>query len=85
MAIAFAFVAVASAIGGAKDFVGNYYDYTTGQVSSSLTGRVYNTRPTSWGPAVPAVAAYHAPYAYAHHPYAYAAPYAYGHHGAYVY
>lgn len=40
-------IAVASAQlwvgGGVKDAVGNYYDYTTGQVASSATGRVYNT------------------------------------------
>ncbi len=43
-AVAFAFIAVASAgvllsNGGAKDVLGNYYDYTTGQYSSSLTGK----------------------------------------------
>nr|ACD11923.1 hypothetical protein [Isometrus maculatus] len=40
-----ALVASVSAIpylGGAKDHLGNYYDYATGQYSSSLTGRVYN-------------------------------------------
>ena len=34
-----------SAQGGVKDVLGNYYDFTTGQVSSSLTGHVYNTAP----------------------------------------
>ncbi|KAF8795890.1 hypothetical protein HNY73_000337 [Argiope bruennichi] len=29
--------------GGVKDLAGNYYDFTTGQVASSATGRVYNT------------------------------------------
>jgi len=27
-----------------QDILGNFYDGTTGQISSSLTGRVYNTR-----------------------------------------
>ncbi|GFQ85607.1 uncharacterized protein TNCT_473451 [Trichonephila clavata] len=31
------------ASGGVKDYAGNYYDFTTGQVASSATGKVYNT------------------------------------------
>lgn len=63
----FALVATCFAVGGVHDVVGNYYDATTGQISSSLTGHVYNTRPTSWGPspliaASPYVAAYAAPH-----------------------
>lgn len=37
-----ALFAVASAIGGVKDAAGNYYDFTTGQVASSATGKVYS-------------------------------------------
>ncbi|CAG2107916.1 unnamed protein product [Medioppia subpectinata] len=62
LAIALAFIVAVSAIGGVKDWAGNYYDLTTGQYSSSLTGRVYNT--------------YGAPAVVAAAPYAYAAPYA---------
>ena len=54
-----------------KDFTGGTYDLTTGQYSSAITGRVYNTAP--YGYAAPYVAAY----GYAA-PYAVAAPYAYG-------
>lgn len=56
-------VACSLAQGGVKDVLGNYYDFTTGQVSSSLTGHVYNT--------APAVVPVHS---YVSH--AYAAPYA---------
>lgn len=52
--------------GGVKDVLGNYYDFTTGQYSSSLTGRVYNS-------AYPAYAGYAG---YAAYPYV-AAPVAY--------
>jgi hypothetical protein len=68
-----ALIAVVSAIGGIRDVVGNYYDLTTGQYSSSLTGRVYNTG--YYGAPVLA-APYAAPYAYG-----YAAPYALGYGG----
>jgi len=51
-------VALAQWSGGAKDWAGNYYDFTTGQVASSATGKVYNTG------AVPLpYAHYYAPYA----------------------
>ncbi|CAG2170369.1 unnamed protein product [Oppiella nova] len=84
LAIAFAFIAAVAAISGVKDWAGNYYDLTTGQYSSSLTGRVYNTY---GAPAVVAASPYASPYAYAaplHAPlaaplgysaYTYAAPY----------
>ena len=45
LAAIFAIIAVASCLGGVKDILGNYYDFTTGQISSSLTGHVYNTVP----------------------------------------
>lgn len=73
----FAILATASAatFGGAHDILGNYYDGTTGQISSSLTGHVYNTRPTWASPilAGPVVAAHapvvaHAPLVAAHAP-----------------
>ncbi|KAI1287484.1 hypothetical protein HDE_10212 [Halotydeus destructor] len=84
--LCFAASSLAWGAGGAQDVLGNYYDATTGQISSSLTGKVYNTRPTGWGPSplvahAPLVAAYSAPIA-AHYasPYvaSYAAPLAYG-------
>jgi len=59
LAIAFAFIA-AVALGWCERLGRNYYDLTTGQYSSSLTGRVYNT--------------YGAPAVVAASPYAYAAP-----------
>ena len=63
---------MAATAGGATDILGNYYDGTTGQISSSLTGRVYNTRPTGWGPVVGAPVYGNAAYAAA--PLAVAAP-----------
>ncbi|KAI1281953.1 hypothetical protein HDE_13178 [Halotydeus destructor] len=48
--LCFAASSLAWGAGGAQDVLGNYYDATTGQISSSLTGKVYNTRPTGWGP-----------------------------------
>ncbi|XP_015929223.1 uncharacterized protein [Parasteatoda tepidariorum] len=92
LAFALAFVAVASAasFGGVKDLVGNYYDFTTGQYSSALTGKVYNTAPVAYVPPVaaapvayapPVVAPYAAPYApyvaAAAAPYIYSAPFPY--------
>lgn len=79
VAVALALIAAVSAIGGVKDLAGNYYDLTTGQYSSSLTGKVYNTysapvavAPVAHAPLVaPYAAAYAAPYAAS-----YAAPYA---------
>nr|AIW62602.1 hypothetical protein [Scytodes thoracica] len=64
---AFVALATAASLGGVKDVAGNYYDFTTGQYASSLTGKVYNTAP---------VVAYSSPVvaAVAPHPY-YAAPY----------
>ncbi|KAF8788872.1 glutaconyl-CoA decarboxylase subunit gamma-like [Argiope bruennichi] len=47
-------VCSAASFGGVKDFAGNYYDFTTGQYSSALTGKVYNTAPIAYVP--PAVA-----------------------------
>ncbi|KAI1282169.1 hypothetical protein HDE_13240 [Halotydeus destructor] len=72
--LCFAASSLAWGAGGAQDVLGNYYDATTGQISSSLTGKVYNTRPTGWGPS-PLVAA-HAPLVAAHSPLvaAYSAP-----------
>lgn len=32
-------------ISGTRDLTGGYYDHYTGQYSSALTGRVYNTAP----------------------------------------
>lgn len=32
-------------IAGSRDLTGGYYDHYTGQYSSALTGRVYNTAP----------------------------------------
>ena len=32
-------------IAGTRDLTGGYYDHYTGQYSSALTGRVYNTAP----------------------------------------
>ncbi|XP_054164921.1 uncharacterized protein LOC128962563 [Oppia nitens] len=90
IAFAFAFVASVSAISGVKDWAGNYYDLTTGQYSSSLTGRVYNTAPTVVASApyvsaplsahlatpygAPLVASYAAPLS-TYGAYSYAAPY----------
>ncbi|CAL1295346.1 unnamed protein product [Larinioides sclopetarius] len=49
-------VCSAASYGGVKDFAGNYYDFSTGQYSSSLTGKVYNTAPIAYVPPVaPAV------------------------------
>ncbi|XP_018497607.1 cuticle protein 7 [Galendromus occidentalis] len=63
---------VSAALGGVlKDFTGGTYDLTTGQYSSAITGRVYNTAPYGYAsPYVPA-------YGYAA-PYALASPYVYG-------
>ena len=47
VALLVAVFAFAAAQGGVKDILGNYYDFTTGQVSSSLTGRVYNSVPAA--------------------------------------
>jgi len=57
-----------------KDIVGNYYDLTTGQYSSSLTGRVYNTgylgAPLAAPLAAPIAYGGYAPYgAYGAYPY----------------
>ena len=65
-----------------RDILGNFYDGTTGQISSSLTGRVYNTAGRVYGaPLVQAayaapIATYAAPIhaAYAAPAIAYAAP-----------
>lgn len=32
-------------ISGTRDLTGGYYDHYTGQYSSAITGRVYNTAP----------------------------------------
>jgi len=32
-------------IAGSRDLTGGYYDHYTGQYSSAITGRVYNTAP----------------------------------------
>jgi hypothetical protein len=76
-------IASALAVGGVRDWAGNYYDGTTGQISSSLTGNVYNTRPTNWGPA-PLYAAAPLVASYAHAPLvaSYAAPYAAPYYGS---
>ena len=42
-------------IAGTRDLTGGYYDHYTGQYSSALTGRVYNTAPAVV--AAPAIAA----------------------------
>ena len=74
-----AFIAVAFAAEplNGRDILGNFYDGTTGQVSSSLTGRVYNTRvqvaPATYVAAHPAQAVVAAPLV-AHAPVAYSAP-----------
>lgn len=71
----------AASYGGVKDLAGNYYDFSTGQYSSALTGKVYNTAPVAAAPVAyvpglsPVAAAapyYYAPYYY---PYAGAAAY----------
>ncbi|KFM75681.1 hypothetical protein X975_19327, partial [Stegodyphus mimosarum] len=80
IAVFVAFVAVASAasFGGLKDLAGNYYDFSTGQYSSALTGKVYNTAPVAYVPPVAPVApvvAPASPYYYAAAPYPYSAAY----------
>lgn len=42
-------------ISGSRDLSGGYYDHYTGQYSSAITGRVYNTAPAIV--AAPAIAA----------------------------
>lgn len=37
-------------ISGTRDLTGGYYDHYTGQYSSALTGRVYNTAPVVAAP-----------------------------------
>ncbi|GBN87166.1 hypothetical protein AVEN_18770-1 [Araneus ventricosus] len=64
-------VCSAASFGGVKDLAGNYYDFSTGQYSSALTGKVYNTAPVAYVPPVapvvpapaviPAAAPYFAP------------------------
>lgn len=69
----FAMVACAAAqvipISGTRDLTGGYYDHYTGQYSSAITGRVYNTAPAVAIAAGPAIAAspYLAAPAIAHH------------------
>lgn len=77
-------LAQAQALSGARDVYGNYYDATTGQISSSLTGRVYNTArlaytAPAWSPYVAAPVAYTSQVAYTA-PLTYGSPYA----GAYL-
>lgn len=43
-------------ISGSRDLTGGYYDHYTGQYSSAITGRVYNTAPAV-AVAAPAIAA----------------------------
>lgn len=38
-------VAQLAPIAGTRDLSGGYYDHYTGQYSSAITGRVYNTAP----------------------------------------
>ncbi|KAF8788873.1 hypothetical protein HNY73_006867 [Argiope bruennichi] len=63
-------VCSAASFGGVKDYAGNYYDFSTGQYSSALTGKVYNTAPFAYVPpvapvvAAPAVAPVIAPASY---------------------
>lgn len=49
-------ISSAASIPGVKDFIGNYYDPYTRQLSSAITGKVYNTLPF----AAPYVASYSA-------------------------
>lgn len=68
---------VAFGSGVLKDYTGGTYDLTTGQYSSAITGRVYNTAPYGYAaPYVPAYG-YAAPYGLAA-PYGVAAPLVYG-------
>ncbi|GFR05595.1 uncharacterized protein TNCT_472781 [Trichonephila clavata] len=74
-------VCSAASFGGIKDLAGNYYDFSTGQYSSALTGKVYNTAPVAYVPPVaPVVAPAPAVVPAAPAPYYYApfSPYAYG-------
>ncbi|GFU52946.1 uncharacterized protein TNCV_1142401 [Trichonephila clavipes] len=50
-------VCSAASFGGIKDLAGNYYDFSTGQYSSALTGKVYNTAPVAYVPPVAPVVA----------------------------
>ena len=79
-----AFVAISSAasIPGVRDFLGNYYDPYSNQLSSSTTGKVYNILPYAASvpayvpPVAPVVAPVAAPYyAYSYGAYPYAAAY----------
>lgn len=45
-------------ISGTRDLTGGYYDHYTGQYSSAITGRVYNTAPAV--AVAPAVVHHHA-------------------------
>ncbi|CAL1299491.1 unnamed protein product [Larinioides sclopetarius] len=74
-------VCSAASFGGVKDLAGNYYDFSTGQYSSALTGKVYDTAPIAYVPPVaPATipASYVAPapvYSPFYGPAAYVAPF----------
>ena len=66
------------AFGGVlKDYTGGTYDLTTGQYSSAITGRVYNTAPYGYAAPYAAAYGYAAPYGLAA-PYGVAAPLVYG-------
>lgn len=71
--ILFSFLAFA--FGGVlKDVTGGTFDLTTGQYSSAITGRVYNSAPV----VAAAPLAYTAPYGAYGYGYGYAVPYSYG-------
>ncbi|GIX83399.1 hypothetical protein CDAR_222761 [Caerostris darwini] len=54
--IALVGVCSGASFGGVKDLAGNYFDFSTGQYSSSLTGKVYNTAPLAYVPPVAPIA-----------------------------
>ena len=57
-------ISSAASFGGVKDLAGNYYDFSTGQYSSALTGKVYNAAPVAYAAAPHVVAAPYYAYPY---------------------
>ena len=76
-------ISSAASIPGVRDFLGNYYDPYSNQLSSSTTGKVYNILPyaasvPAYVPPVapvvaPVAASYYNTYSYGAYPYAPAA------------